>query len=284
MKPHWQAWLATALEEGPAAHGWTEDQRWTLPRIAVLVARRFHVRFSPSQLSRILHEMGFSVQVPVHRAVERDLQAVERWTAEVWPEVEKAVREQDAWLVFEDEAGQSLRPPKARTWSCRGRAPVVKVTGKGSGRVSLAGLVCTRPRDPRARLIYRMLVHTGRKGERKGFREDDYAALLDAAHHQLGGNIVLVWDNATQHKDAVMRELIEARSAWLTVFRLPPYTPDLNPAEGVWAHLKKSLANLAACTIRQLAAKARTRLKKMQYRPDLLNGFIRETGLIFTSP
>jgi len=60
-----------------------------------------------------------------------------------------------------------------------------------------------------------------------------------------------------------MRELLEARGDWLTVFRLPPYTPDLNPAEGVWAHLKKSLANLAACTTRQLAAKARTRLKKM---------------------
>jgi putative transposase len=283
MKPQRRTWLAAALEQGPAAHGWTEDQRWTLPRIAVLVARRFHVRFSPSQLSRILHEMGFSVQVPVHRAVERDPQAVERWMAEVWPEVEKAVRGQDAWLVFEDEAGQSLRPPKARTRAHCGHTPVVKVTGKGSGRVSLAGLVCTRPGDPRARLIYRMLVHSGRKGEKKGFREDDYAALLDAAHQQLDGKIVLTWDNATQHKDTAMRALLEARSTWLTVFRLPPYTPDLNTAEGVWAHLK-SLANLAACAIHQRAAKARTRLKKMQYRLGLLNGFIRETGLIFTSP
>ncbi|SHN35555.1 transposase, partial [Streptomyces yunnanensis] len=70
----------------------------------------------------------------------------------------------------------------------------------------------------------------------------------------------------------------------LTVFRLPPYTPDLNPAEGVWAHLKKSLANLAACTTHQLAGKARTRLKKMQYRADLLDGFIAETGLNLTPP
>ncbi|MBB4891875.1 hypothetical protein FHS39_000875 [Streptomyces olivoverticillatus] len=56
------------------------------------------------------------------------------------------------------------------------------------------------------------------------------------------------------------------------------------PAEGVWAHLKKSLANLAACTTRQLASKARTRLKKMQYRADLLDGFIAETGLILPRP
>ncbi|WP_405891402.1 hypothetical protein [Streptomyces sp. NBC_00133] len=38
-------------------------------------------------------------------------------------------------------------------------------------------------------------------------------------------------DNDTHHVDAAMRELIAARS-WLTVFRLPSYTPDLNPAEG----------------------------------------------------
>jgi putative transposase len=183
--------------------------------------------------------MGFSVQVPVHRAVERDPQAVERWMREVWPEVEKAVREQDAWLVFEDEAGQSLRPAKGRTWSRRRHTPVVKVTDRGSGRVSLTGLVCIRPGGPRARLIYRMLVHSGRNGEKKGFYEDDYGALLGAAHQQLGDKIVLIWDNATQHKDTAMRRLLEARSTWLTVFRLPPYTPDLNTAKGAWAHLKE---------------------------------------------
>ncbi|MEV6549780.1 transposase [Streptomyces sp. NPDC051597] len=55
-----------------------------------------------------------------------------------------------------------------------------------------------------------------------------------------------------------MRELIAARN-WLTVFRFPSYTPDLNPAEGLWAHLKNSLANLAPCGIDELAALSRTR-------------------------
>ena len=50
-----------------------------------------------------------------------------------------------AWICFEDEAGQNLRPPKARTWARRGHTPVVTVCGKGSGRVSVAGLVCLKP-------------------------------------------------------------------------------------------------------------------------------------------
>lgn len=89
MKPQWRQWLDAALEEGPAAHGWVEDQRWTLARVATVIARRFHVSFSLKQVSRILHEMGWSVQVPVHRAAERDEKAVERWVKEVWPKVGK---------------------------------------------------------------------------------------------------------------------------------------------------------------------------------------------------
>ena len=131
---------------------------------------------------------------------------------------------QDAWICFEDEAGQTLRPPKARTWGRRGQTPQVAVSGKGSGRVSVAGLVCVRP-GRRPRLIYRALTHRGRKGERRSFAETDYAALLDAAHQQLDGPIVVIWDNLNTHRSAVMRELIAARD-WL--WPLPPQLSTLS--------------------------------------------------------
>ena len=75
-----------------------------------------------------------------------------------------------------------------------------------------------------------------------------------------------------------MAKIIAARP-WLTVFRLPPYAHDLNPVEPVWAHLKRSLANLTKHTIGELTALVRTRLKRMQYRPALLVGFLASTGL-----
>ena len=185
--------------------------------------------------------------------------------------------------MFADEAGQSLRPPKARTWAPRGRTPVVKVAGKGSGRVSLAGMIAIKP-GARTHMIYRTIVHHGRKNERPGFRERDFACLLDAAHQQLCGPIVLVWDNSTQHVDKLMRTLIATRATWLTVYRLPPYAPELNPVEGVWPHLKRNLGNLAARTTDELAALAKTRLKQMQYRPALLDGLVAETGPTLEPP
>ncbi|MEU5431711.1 transposase, partial [Streptomyces olivoreticuli] len=75
----------------------------------------------------------------------------------------------------------------------------------------------------------RMTTGVHDHGEGPGFKETDFAALLDAAHQQLGSRIVLVWDNSTRHKDTAMRELLATREQWPTVFRLPAYAPDLNP-------------------------------------------------------
>jgi hypothetical protein len=103
-----------------------------------------------------------------------------------------------AWICFEDEAGQNLRPPKARTWAPRGHTPVARVSGKGSGRVSVAGLVCLKPGE-RGRLFYRVRVHRGRKGERRSMSEADYASLIAAAHNQLHAPVILVWDYVARH-------------------------------------------------------------------------------------
>jgi hypothetical protein len=153
---------------------------------------------------------------------------------------------------------------------------VVTVTGGHDTRVSLAALIATRP-GCRPRLIFR--THRGHRGDkRKGFTETDYARLLDAAHQQLGGPLVLVWDNLNTHVSRAMRELIAARD-WLTVYQLPPYASELNPVEPVWSNLKRSLANLTKRNINQLAALVKTRLRRMQYRPGLLEGFLAKTGL-----
>ena len=153
------------------------------------------------------------------------------------------------------------------------------VTGGHNSRVSLAALIAIKPGQC-PRLIYR--VHHARRGEaRKGFTETDYARLLDAAHQQLAGPVVLVWDNLNTHVSRVMAELVTARD-WLTVYRLPPYAHELNPVESVWSALKRSLANLVKHNLCELTALAKTRLRKMQYRPGLLEGFLAGTRLDLT--
>ena len=80
-----------------------------------------------------------------------------------------------------------------------------------------------------------------------------------------------------------MRQLIAARP-WLTVYQLPAYAPELDPVEAVWSNLKRSLANLTKQGIDQLATLIKARLRPMQYRPGLIDGFLAKTGLDLTLP
>ncbi|MFD7438834.1 transposase [Streptomyces sp. NPDC059861] len=180
-------------------------------------------------------------------------------------------------MCFQDEAGFTRKPPRGRTWGRRGHTPVVTVSGRRSGRLSVAGLIAMRP-GSRTRLCHRLRTHRAVKGARRSMGERDFIALVDGVHQLLKAPIVLVWDRLNTHVSRVMCELINERE-WLTVFLLPAYSPDLNPVEWVWAHVKRSLANLAVVALDRLEALVRNRLKRLQYRPQTLDGFIAGTGL-----
>ena len=76
LSPTQLARLANELDRSPGAHGWDEDQRWTLARVAQLTRMLFRVSYTPQGVSYLLHRLGCSPQVPVHRAAERDEDAV----------------------------------------------------------------------------------------------------------------------------------------------------------------------------------------------------------------
>jgi hypothetical protein len=127
--------------------------------------------------------------------------------------------------------------------------------------------------------IYAIRAYRGRKDESKGFGWRDFRDLIIRARSQLGGPIVLVWDNVRLHLTAGIREFIDADAEWLTVFQLPTYAPDLNPQEGVWSLVKRDIGNLAAADLGQITRAVKRKLKMLQYRPEVINGCLAGTGL-----
>lgn len=78
---HW-ARLELELQKGPLAHGFANDQRWTLDPIKTLIGRLFHVRYTVEGTSKLMRRHGWSAQVPVQQALERDDEAVAAWKAD----------------------------------------------------------------------------------------------------------------------------------------------------------------------------------------------------------
>ncbi|WP_443051306.1 IS630 family transposase [Streptomyces sp. NBC_00190] len=270
--------LAVYLEEGPAAHGWVEDQVWTASRVATLIGRKFHISYSVSGATRLMHRLGFSPQVPARRVAERDEQAVTVWREATWAEVKGPGRPAGATSASRTKPASPDGRPGDGPGAGAYITPVVTVSGRRSGRLSVAGLIAMR-----TRLCHRVRTHPAGKGTRRSMGERDFIALVDGVHQLVRAPIVLVWDRLNTHVSRRMQEFVAERE-WLTVFLLPAYSPDLNPVEGVWAHVKRSLANLAVMALDRLEVLVRNRLKRLQYRPHTLDGFIAGTGLTLDAP
>ncbi|MGP4096402.1 transposase [Nonomuraea sp. KM90] len=71
---------------------------------------------------------------------------------------------------------------------------------------------------------------------------------------------------------------------WLRIVQLPTYAPELNPAEGVWSLLRRSLTHFTVTDLAGLARIIKRKLKKIQYRPHLLTGCLTQTGLTLATP
>ncbi|WUX87630.1 transposase (plasmid) [Streptomyces sp. NBC_01426] len=190
----------------------------------------------------------------------------------------RAAADLGAHICFEDEAGQALSPPRGRTWAPRGRRPTVRGRGRGRGRVNIAGVSCYRP-GHRTHFFYKLHVYHGRKNEPKSFSWQDYRDLITATHQQLGTPIVWCWDNLSVHLRQELADYAEENKDWLRIYQLPSYAPDLNPTEGVWSLLKRSITNFVAADLAGLTRIIKRKLKKIQYRPELIDGCLAQTGL-----
>jgi transposase len=87
LSPQQWARLEAELRRGPLAHGFADDQRWTLVRIKTLIGRLFHVGYTVEGVWKLMRRHGWSCQVPVRQALERDEAAIAMWKSEVWPEI-----------------------------------------------------------------------------------------------------------------------------------------------------------------------------------------------------
>jgi hypothetical protein len=99
--------IERALLQGALAHGFDTDL-WTCKRIQTVISRLTGVRHHPSHIWRILTAMGWTVQRPERRALERDEAAIARWVKTDWPRIRQNARRRGAWIVFLDQSGVSF--------------------------------------------------------------------------------------------------------------------------------------------------------------------------------
>jgi transposase len=262
--------LEGLLAQGAKAHGW-HNRLWTAARVARLIERHFHIDYHPEHVRKILKQrLGWTSQKPRRRARERDDKEVARWVGDEFPRIVREAFRRKAYLVFLDESGFFLTPTVRRTLAPRGKTPVLDAWDRRD-RWSAISCVTVSPVAGRPGLYFELLSHHVHGGDVVGF--------LKEVHRRLGP-LTVVWDRNQIHSKS------KAVKAWLAghpgvvAEDFPGYVPDLNPDEGVWGWAKYGrLANLAANDKDELWDHVVDELITVKHRPDLLRGFLQQTGL-----
>jgi len=243
----------------PASHYGYETDFWTTRRLIQVIQHEFGVGLSKRTMLRRLHASGLSYQKPEREYFELSEEEREEWIRTEVPRIRRAVRKYDAMLYFQDEANISLTALLGKTWAPRGQTPRQTVTGKRGGVAAMSAITS------RGRLIFRL-------HEKRITSDEVIDFLRQMLRHHKRRHLVVVMDQAPPHVSQKTTAFIDSQPR-LHVFHLPRYSPDWNPDEKVWNHLKhQELKGHQARTKAELKNLAHDTLEKLSNAPELLRG------------
>jgi transposase len=176
-----------------------------------------------------------------------------------------------ASLVFLDESGFLTSPLVRRTWAPRGCTPILIQNGHRE-KVSAVAALSISPKRRRVGLYFSLHPN-------KNINGDTLVGFLRDLRRHIRTPIVLIWDRSLTHRSRAMARYLDATAAYHPAL-LPPYAPELNPVELIWAYLKTNpLANLAAVDAWTLMSATHRHARRLQRRQRLLRSLLRSGPL-----
>ncbi len=245
--------LSSALD-----HGYESDL-WTCGRIQETVRSEFNTDISRWTIWRRLRESELTYQKPERRYIEASEEERRHWRRYEVPKIRKTVKKHNAILYFQDESNISLTAILGKTWAPRGKKAVAEVTGKRGGVSAMSAISGV------GRLIFKL-------HEKRIASDEVIAFLQQMLKHHGRRHLVVVMDQAPPHTSKKTRTFAESQKR-LHVFYLPKYSPDWNPDEKLWNHLKhQELKGHRAKTKEDLRELARQKLEHLSSSPKKLRG------------
>ncbi len=234
---------------------------WTIRMIRRLIREQFKAKLSEVSVGRLLKRLGFTPQRPLYRAWQQDKALVEQWQAKEFPKLAKRAKRDNALIFFADESGIRSDHHAGRTWTPKGQTPIVEATG---ARFSLNMISAITNRGH-----FRFMTVDG------SVTATVFRDFLKRLIQGVDQKIYLVVDGHPTHKAKLVRTFVEANKDRIELVILPPCSPELNPDELVWAHVKQRIGKKAVQTKEELVAEANTALRSLQKLPNIVASFFR---------
>jgi len=209
---------------------------WTRAMVAALIDKVFGVQLSVESVGRIMRDrMGLSPQRPVSRTYQADDSAVHRWVHSEYPKNRQRAELCGATIYFADEASVRSDYHSGTTWAERGKTPGVPATG---ARFSMNLISAISPQGQ----MYWEHVQGRMNAER-------FIEFLNGLLGHDDGRVFVTVDDHPAHRANAVRDFVEQNAERLELQYLPLYSPQLNPDELVWNHLKNHTISKSAFSV-----------------------------------
>ena len=256
-------WLYEVISGGDPRQLQFEFCLWTLAIIRTALKKCHGIEVSKSSVSRLLAQMGLTPQVPVYRSYKRSPAKVRYYLKKRFPGAVALAKRLGAEIYFVDESRVRADSHRGTTWAPIGETPEVEDSGERFG-INLISAVSAR-----GALHFRSFE--GRMNSEK------FIGFLRDLRHDAGRPIVVIMDGGSYHTSGMVKRFAreEGQPAGIHLFRLPPYSPELNPDEQVWNHAKSRLGRLFIDTKSALREAVENIMFAIQRSIDLVKSFFR---------
>lgn len=243
---------------------------WTRHMVRELIRERFGIGLSEVSVGRLLRKLGLSPQRPLARAYQRDPELVQAWLREQFPAIQKEARRVGASVFFADEANVRSDYHSGTTWAPVGQTPVVERTG---ARHALNMISAVSPRGE-----LRFMCHEGK------FNAALFIEFMQRLLAHRTAPVFLIVDGHPVHRAGVVKKFVAENHDRLRLFRLPSYSPDLNPDELVWAHLKHhKIGKVAITGPEKMKQRIISFLRSLQKSPALVRALFQHPSVRYAA-
>lgn len=243
---------------------------WTRQAVQVLIKQNYSVDLTLQAVGKYLKRWGFSPQKPIRRAYERNDERVRVWLQNEYPVIASKAKKENAEIHWGDETGLRSDDVNGRSYSPKGKTSVQKVK-ETPEKLNMVSTITNRGQmrfmfykeNMTAQLMIKFLKRLIRSCKRK---------------------VILILDNLRVYHSKMLQKWLTENKAFIEVFFLPSYSPDLKPDEILNSNLKQAISRKPESRRKgELAKHAKAHMQSIQKHPEHIKSFFQKESVRYAS-